>query len=113
FDGADDPCDSRASIGYDDGSDRSAADAWRELYSRFWPFGFQPDNFTSNLSRYYGFDHVRTTDAELVLELGEITCRKQAEWLKPRLEWLGLLVAHFACARLGSDAIPLPKPFKE
>jgi hypothetical protein len=112
FDGATPACGSKASIGFDDPSDKPAADAWRALYSEFWPFGFQKDNFTKNLSGYYGFKHTSTSDAELVLELGEITCLKQAEWLKPRLKWIGGLIAHFAAVRMGSNAIPKPKPFK-
>jgi N-acetylmuramoyl-L-alanine amidase len=110
FDGSDPPCKSGASVGYDD-ADRPAADAWRALYDRHWPFTWRPDNFTVNLRQYYGFQYTKTSDAELVLELGEITCREQALWLKPRLEWIGDLLAHFISARLGMGNVPDPGDF--
>ena len=102
FDGiAGDPCRTGASVGYDDSSDRPAAMAWKRLYSNHFPYNWRTDNFTRNLSRYYMFKYTRTKDAELVLEMGAIGCRKQALWLKPRLEQLGKLVAYFAAQRLG------------
>jgi hypothetical protein len=67
--------------------------------------------FTENLRQYYGFQYTNTSDAELVLELGEITCREQAKWLKPRLEWIGDLLAHFISARLGMGNVPDPGDF--
>jgi len=102
FDGiAGDPCRTGASVGYDDPSDRPAALAWKRLYSSYFPYNWRSDNFTRNLSRYYMFKRTRTKDAELVLELGAIGCRKQALWIKPRLEKIGQLVAYFAAQRLG------------
>ncbi len=108
FDGAEMPCNSGASIGYDDETDKPAADRWKEIYSQYWPFRWMDDNFTSNLSGYYGYRYTITSDAELVLELGELTCRDQARWLKPRLRWLGRLLAYFISERLGKGSIPKP-----
>jgi hypothetical protein len=38
---------------------------------------------------------VQTQDGGLVLELGELTCAPQREWLAPRLEQEGDLIAQF------------------
>jgi len=108
FDGAKPPCNSGASIGYDDVSDKPAADHWKELYSKYWPFQWMHDNFTVNLRGYYGYKFTITSDAELVLELGELSCKDQALWLRPRLRWLGTLLAHFISARLNMGNIPDP-----
>ena len=35
FDGSESPCNSGASIGYDDITDKPAADHWKELYSQY------------------------------------------------------------------------------
>jgi hypothetical protein len=112
FDGSNPPCKSGASIGYDDKTDQSAANAWKQLYSKYWPYKWMADNFTSNLKNYYGFQYTRTTDAELVLEFGEISCLEQAEWLKPRLKWLGALLAHFLSQRIKKGNVPDPGPFE-
>ncbi|EAW34151.1 hypothetical protein [Lyngbya sp. PCC 8106] len=111
FDASSPSCNSGASIGYDDRTDQDAAKAWKELYSQYWPFKWMPDNFTSNLRNYYGFKYTRTSDAELVLEFGELTCLEQAEWLKPRLKWLGALLAHFLSQRINKGNIADPGPF--
>jgi hypothetical protein len=108
FDSAKPPCDSGASIGYDDITDKRAADEWKALYSEYWSFKWMDDNFTSNLRNYYGYKYTVTSDAELVLELGELTCKEQALWLKPRLKWLGSLLAYFISKRLGKASIPKP-----
>lgn len=100
FDGSKKPCSSKASVGYDDPTDQPAAKAWKDFYNLYWPFGFMPDNYTTNLSDYYGFSYTHTEDSELVLELGEITCLEQAEWLLPRLEWIGEIIAEFIETRL-------------
>ena len=110
FDGSDSKCSSGASIGYDDESDKPAAQAWKELYGKYWPFKWMPDNFTPNLAHYYGFSYTLTSDAELVLEFGEITCLEQAQWLKPRLIWLGQLLAYFISKRIGKGNLVAPKP---
>jgi hypothetical protein len=68
------------------------------------------DNFTKNLSGYYGYRRMSTEIAEMLIEFGEITCPEQDAWLQPRLEWLGELVAHFAGQIVGV-AIPEPAAF--
>jgi len=103
FDGCAKICGSGASIGYDDPTDKPAADAWRALYSSYFGFKWQEDNFTTNLSNYYNFHYTITRDAELVLELGDITCPEQAKWMKPRLKEMGKLIAYFAAKRIGKE----------
>lgn len=110
FDGSAPPCESGASIGYHRAGDAAAADAWRRLYSRYFPFRFQPDNFTTSLHDYYGFHQVDAGDGSLVLELGEITCPAQHAWLAPRLQWEGELVAYFMSRLTGKGNVPNPGP---
>jgi hypothetical protein len=110
FDGSNPPCESRASVGYARASDAPAAAAWHYLYGRYWPFGFQPDNFTHGLRAYYAYSQVEARDGSLVLELGEITCPAQRAWLAPRLQWEGALLAHFLSALLGKGSIPIGNP---
>jgi hypothetical protein len=105
FDGSDPPCGSGASIGYGRKRDAPAARAWRKLYGQFWPFAFEPDNFTSSLRNYYAFRQVRARDAGLVLELGEITCPAQRAWLSDRLQWEGELIADFVNHFVGQGGI--------
>ncbi len=95
FDGSPQPCSSGASIGYHTDASAPAATLWRTMYSRDFPFRFQPDNFTVNLRDYYGFRQVRATHGALVLEFGEVTCPEQKAWLAPRLQFLGDRVAEF------------------
>ena len=108
FDSADKGAESGPSIGYNDDTDQPAAEAWKELYQHYCPFTFMQDNFTDNLKNYYGYYYTVTSDAELVLELGDITSARQALWLKPRLKWLGELIAYFVGMRLGINTIALP-----
>lgn len=108
FDGSDPPCGSRASIGYPNKSDAPAAHAWRALYRQYWPYGFEPDNFTASLRQYYAFKQVDARDAALVLELGEITCPAQYAWLAPRLHWEGALLAYYLSALIGKGNVPKP-----
>jgi hypothetical protein len=112
FDGSAHPCSSGASIGYHRDSDRAAADAWRNLYTAYFPFRFQPDNFTTNLRDYYAFRQVDATDGALVLELGEITCPAQRAWLAPRLQWEGALIAHFLSDLIGKGRVPDPGAYR-
>jgi hypothetical protein len=112
FDGSNPPCKSSASIGYPAKGDAAAAAAWRALYGRYWPYGFQPDNFTGGLRNYYAYRQVDATGGSLVLELGEITCPAQHAWLAPRLRWEGALVAHFLSALIGKGNIADPGPFR-
>jgi hypothetical protein len=113
FDGSDPPCRSRASIGYARKRDAAAAVEWRALYGRYWPFGFQPDNFTIGLREYYAYRQVDARDASLVLELGEITCSAQHAWLAPRLNWIGELLAHFVSELTGKGRVPNPGAYRE
>lgn len=110
FDGSAPPCQSGASIGYHRDADAAAADAWRKLYSRYWAFRFQPDNFTTGLHDYYGFRQVDSSDGSLVLELGEISCPAQHAWLAPRLQWEGELIAYFLSHLVGKGNVPDPGP---
>lgn len=111
FDGCTNACSTGASIGYDDPTDEPAAIAWKEFYSQFFKFKWQPDNFTKNLSRYYNYRYTVTKDAELVLELGDLTCPQQAAWLQSNLKELGHIVAYFAAQRIGKEhLLEYPKP---
>ena len=100
FDGTSPPCTSAASVGYHEPGSKTAAAAWHDAYGKYWPFGFRPDNFTSNLQNYYAFRQVRASDAALVLELGELTCPTQAEWLRRNLLLEGDLIARFILSRM-------------
>ncbi len=95
FDGTERPCTSRASIGYHSAASQPAAHLWRSTYGAVFPFGFHNDNFTDNLSDYYGFRQVHARSAALVLELGELTCPAQKRWLASRLQWEGEFIADF------------------
>lgn len=109
FDGCEQGCATGASIGYDDPTDQPAAQAWKAFYSEYFKFKWQPDNFTENLRQYYNFKYTITSDAELVLELGDLTCPEQAVWLKDHLTELGQLVAYFAAERIGKEEL-ITKP---
>jgi len=103
FDSAARVCRSGASVGYPDtDASRAFAEQWKALYKRFFPFGWHEDNFTDNLKSYYAYDTIRA-EKFLVLELGELTCEKQRRWLKPRLEWLGKLVAYAVAKERGLE----------
>jgi hypothetical protein len=112
FDGSGRPCGSSASIGYAHKRDAAAAAAWRSLYGRYWPYGFQADNFTNGLRNYYAFAQVNARDGSLVLELGEITCRVQRAWLAPRLHWEGAIIAHFLSELIAKGSVPDPGAFR-
>ncbi|MGC2361731.1 MAG: hypothetical protein WA428_05340 [Candidatus Cybelea sp.] len=113
FDGSNPPCRSSASVGYAHSSDATGAAAWHRLYGRYWPFGFQPDNFTHGLRAYYAYSQVAARDGSLVLELGEITCPAQRAWLAPRLQWEGELLAHFLSERIRKGHVPKPQTLPE
>lgn len=111
FDGSDNTHGGGASVGYNDDSDRDAATAWKQLYSNYYTFGWHADNYTKTLKGYYGFANTVTQDAEFVIELGTLTNMQEAQWLKPRLQWLGRLVAHYLSHRIGKGGVPNPGPF--
>jgi N-acetylmuramoyl-L-alanine amidase len=101
FDGAVKECSTGASIGYNLAPESKAmARRWRAQYGSFFPFKWHQDNFTRNLSHYYGFSQVQTTKGFLVLELGELTCKKQTDWLEPRLKQVAAKIAHFIIKEL-------------
>lgn len=110
FDGCTTECGSGASIGYDDHTDKPAADEWKAYYSNFFKHKWHEDNFTKNLSNYYNFKYTITRDAELVLELGDLTCPTQAKWMKKNLKNLGNVVAYFAAKRIGKEHL-IKKPY--
>ena len=110
FDGCVNQCGSGASIGYDDPTDKPAADEWRNFYSSYFKHKWHEDNFTRNLSNYYNFKYTTTRDAELVLELGDLTCPTQAKWMKHNLKNLGHIVAYFAAKRIGKEHL-IKKPY--
>jgi len=107
--------ESGPSVGYNDDSDAPAAREWKSLYKEFFPFNdtWQPDNFTPDEHFYYGFSHTFTSDSEFVIELGDLNSMRQAKWLKPRLRWLGSLLAHFLSHRSGLGNVPKPAAFDE
>lgn len=102
FDGATTPCSTGASIGYDADHPmvKNSARRWKRIYGDYFPFKWHRDNFTRNLSDYYGFRRVNSEKGFLVLELGEITCDEQVEWLEPRLELIATKVADFILEEL-------------
>jgi len=101
FDGSNKHCATGASIGHDGSNgSRELARKWKRQYSNFFPFKWHRDNFTKNLSHYYGFSQVNATKGFLVLELGELTCQKQTEWLKPRLKQVAGQIANFIIKEL-------------
>jgi len=100
FDGSSKHCDSGASIGYKNKKSKEFAIRWKHLYSKHFPFKWHKDNFTKNLSNYYGYYYIRA-EKFLVLELGEITCKKQTKWLRPRLKKIANLIAYAIARELG------------
>jgi hypothetical protein len=101
FDGSASPCASGASVGYPEVADSQAAAAqWKALYGLVWRFGFEPDNFTTGLRDYYGYKHVAVSDAALTVEFGELTCPRQAEWLRSHLRTEVSALSRFLEGRL-------------
>jgi hypothetical protein len=107
FDGAATPCSSGASIGYHLPQYRVAAAQWRALYSRYIPFGFEPDDFTVGLRDYYAYKQVDARRASLVLELGELTCPAQRAWLAPRLGEVADILAVYLSQLIGKGDVRL------
>jgi len=101
FDGSNRPCSTGASIGHNGSyASRSMARRWKKEYSNFFPFSWHRDNFTKDLKNYYGFTRINTTKGFLVLELGEITCDRQMDWLKPKLRQVASKIAYFIIKEL-------------
>jgi hypothetical protein len=101
------------SVGFDHASDADAAQEWKTLYKEFFPFNetWLRDNATPDENHYYGFQFTVTSDAEFVVELGDLGSLRQAKWLKPRLEWLGQLLAYFVSHRIGKGGLAKPDAF--
>ncbi len=102
FDGSNRHCSTGASIGYDVNhiNAKNLARDWKRKYKGYFPFKWHHDNFTKNLADYYGFSRVNSEKGFLVLELGEITCKNQTNWLQPRLELIALRIADFIMEEL-------------
>ncbi len=92
FDGSKRICHSGASVGYPNNNSKAFAQRWKRVYKKYFPFKWHKDNFTPALRHYYGYYWIRA-DRFLLLELGEITCAKQAKWLKPRLDKIAQMIA--------------------
>jgi hypothetical protein len=101
------------SVGYEHSSDAVGAEQWKNLYKEFFPFAetWQRDNVTDRERHYYGFKFIATSDAEFLIELGDLHSLRQAQWLKPRLVWLGQLVAYFVSNRIAKGGVPKPAAF--
>jgi N-acetylmuramoyl-L-alanine amidase len=108
------PTESGPSVGYSHPSDAPAAEEWKTLYKEFFPFNetWHRDNYTRDEHHYYGFKFTATSDAEFLIEFGDLHSLRQARWLKPRLTWLGGLVAHYVSRRIGIGNITKPAPFE-
>jgi len=103
FDGAKRVCSSGASIGYKDKNSKTLAKSWKRVYKKYFPFNWQKDNFTPNLNDYYAYKIIKAKKF-LVLELGEISCKKQVIWLKPRLKTIAHLIAATIAKEFGINA---------
>ncbi len=77
-------------------------DAGKSSNKSYFPFRWHEDNFTPNLKEYYAYRWIRA-EKFLILELGEITCEKQTNWLKPRLKKIAHLIAYSIATELGKD----------
>lgn len=102
FDAARENCSAGASVGYPDSNSKSFAQNWKALYKDFFPFIWHKDNFTENLRDYYAYSRINA-EKFLVLELGELTCKQQTTWLKPRLGKVAHLIAYSIAKELGED----------
>ncbi len=100
FDGAKAPCSSGASVGYPNKNSQTLAQKWKKRYKKYFPFHWQKDNFTKNLADYYAYKIIHA-EKFIVLELGEITCKKEAKWLKPRLKTIANLIAATIASEFG------------
>lgn len=107
------PTESGPSVGYSHPSDAPAAEEWKTLYKEFFPFNetWRRDNYTRDEHHYYGFKFTATGDAEFLIEFGDLHSLRQAQWLQPRLTWLGALVARYVSHRTGIGNISKPAPF--
>ena len=102
FDGSNKKCSTGASIGYENYHHQAekTAQHWKKIYQNYFPFKWHRDNYTKNLSNYYGFSKVNSEKGFLVLELGEITCNRQVKWLKPKLNDIADMISEFIMKEL-------------
>lgn len=105
--------ESGPSVGFPPAGGSGAGQAWKEFYLQYWPW---PDlwrgmNITNEEKGYYGYRHWDTSDAKILIEFGDLGSSRQAQWMKPRLKWLGALLAHFLSKRSGKGNVPAPAPF--
>jgi len=100
---------SGTSIGFPDSSDAPVALGWKKFHHTVYPVTFRtmPDNFTAGLRGYYGYRRWKTKIAEFLIEFCDIANKDQATWAKPRLEYLGKLLACYLAQQLGVT-IPMP-----
>lgn len=127
LDGISPACNSGPSIGYPSGSppgsNKPTADRWRTIWTAALPTGpawvkWMPDNFTGNLSGYYGYAYTQTTIAELLVELAELSCPAAEDWLLANKHVAAQALCTFVAAELrlagkwsGSDPlVPAPAP---
>jgi len=103
FDGSKKSCSSGASVGYKDSASKSLAKKWEKSYRKYFPFNWQKDNFTPDLKDYYGYKIVKAKKF-IVIELGEISCKKQVKWLEPRLKIIAHLIAATIASEFGIEA---------
>jgi hypothetical protein len=104
------PCNAHSSEGYPaDDPSKVLAQAWKRLYGRYWPYGFARDNYTANLTGYYGYHRVAASKGQLLIEAGEMTCPADYAWLSSHLRFLGELVAYFVSLQIGKGNVPLPR----
>ncbi len=104
------PCNAHSSVGYPPGkASKALAQAWKAFYGRYWHDGFASDNYTGNLSGYYGYRHVTASKGQLLIEGGEMTCPADYAWLRSHLKFLGELVAYFVSRQIGKGSVPLPR----
>lgn len=110
FDGSPTPCSSGASVAYPPGNrtDMQLADAWKALWSRYWPYRFMHDDFTDTERDYYAYHHIDATDGEFLIEGGEMSCKAQYAWLSSHLQFEARLLAYFIDRRLGRSDIARP-----
>jgi len=105
-----------ASVGYPVHGDGGVlAKMWKARYTLLgWPFGFNPDNFTTGLHWYYGFGGLRRWwwkrakyDAAFLIEHGFATTPSEEDWMWDRLDQIAGVDADSILQYLGKlDTTP-------
>lgn len=71
YDGSTNPKASGASVGYPDSRGAAVAARWKAAYRDLgWSRGFRADNYTTALSRYYGYSRASRIPARFLVEAG-------------------------------------------